>query len=130
MPGIGLGIPTLPSLIAPFLMRYLNLGKANKNDTLRTLKEATPTFIVLSTEQQSPESWINAGRTYERIALTATGNNFATHPMVAPIEIGKYHEQLSEFFGITHRPVFLFRIGIPEKKVVHSPRLPVNKVIT
>lgn len=130
MPGTGLGIPTLPSLIAPFLMRYLNLGKANKGDTLRTLREATPTFIVLSTEAQSPESWINAGRTYEHISLMATAKNFTTHPMVAPIEIGTHHERLRKFLGITHRPVFLFRIGIPEKKVVHSPRLPLNKVIS
>lgn len=130
MPGTGLGIPTLPSLIAPFLMRYLNLGKANKGDTLHTLREATPTFVVLSTEHQSPESWINAGRTYERISLIATANNFATHPMVAPIEIGKYHERLRTFLGITHRPVFLFRIGVPVKMVVHSPRLPVDNVIS
>lgn len=129
MPGVGLGIPTLPSFIAPLLMRYFNLGKANKSDVLRTLKEATPTFIVLSTEQQSPESWINAGRTYERITLIATANNLATHPMVAPIEIGKYHERLRELIGSIHRPVFLFRIGVPKKEVVHSPRFPVNKKV-
>ena len=128
MPGTGLGIPTPLSVIAPTMLRYLNLNKLSKKKDDKLLKEHTPLFGIISTSEDREEDWMKAGQLYERVALEAERCNIETHPMAAPIQIGEFYKELQNILQIAFRPQFFFRLGYYDKITSPSPRLTATKL--
>lgn len=129
MPGFSLGIPTPISLIIPTLLKYINVNKLSRKQDEKLLKDHTPMFVVISTKDDDKESWINAGRIFERIAIIAESNKIKISVLAAPIQIGEYYKDFQKVLQTNYRPQVFFRIGYSEKKPKHSPRLEVSDVV-
>lgn len=123
MPGFGLGIPTPPSLLAPLMVRYLNMNRLTHKKDEKLLKEYTPTYVVISTKNDDPLGWLEAGSLYQRIALMATQENIQTAVWAAAIQIGSYYQCIQKVLNTTLRPQVFFRLGYTNRVTAHSPRL-------
>lgn len=130
MPGFTLGIPTFISFIVPYLIRNLPSPKSQRTQNEKLLKNETPTYVVISTINDTPKDWVKTGEVFEYIALRASLTSVATHPMAAGIEIGNHYQRIQTALGITTRPQFFMRIGKATQKVGHSPRLSLAYVVS
>lgn len=130
MPLFGMGIPTLPSLIAPLAIKFININQKTKRQDEALLKQHTPAFIIISTQTDNRKDQLQAGQVYERIALEAEKQGLASAVMAAAIQIGDYYKDLQKILGISARPQVFMRLGYPTKPTRHSPRLLAQKVTT
>lgn len=128
MPGYTLGVPKLISYILPFAVKHLNLQKFQSKMHEDWLIHA-PVYGVISTEQDEPAAWVQAGRSFERIALKAEDFGLRIGVMGAPIEIGDNYKLIQQTIGITTRPQMFFRIGYGPDMPHFSPRIDLEKVI-
>ncbi len=84
-------------------------------------------WLVLSAKDASPESLLEAGRRFQRLALKAREKNIAVHPMSQALEEKPWKDQVAEKLGIQGEVQFLLRVGYvnsyPEPV---SPRRPVD----
>ena len=123
MPAFGMGIPTPISLLAPTMIRYINMGKLNKKSDEELLKKHTPLFAIISTREDAKENWIKAGQAYQRVALEAERAGLKTAVMAAAIQIDEFYKELQGAFDTPFRPQVFFRMGYTKKESRHSPRL-------
>jgi nitroreductase len=129
MPASGFGIPTLPSLFAPAVIRRVNVDKLNRKKNEELLKKFTPAFVVISTREDGEKDWVRAGRIYERMALESVKAGAATGVMAAAIQIGEFHKELQNILKTDFRPQVFFRLGYAENEPEPSPRLSAPAVI-
>lgn len=123
MPGYSLGFPLMVSLIAPILIRYINVSKLSRKKDKSLLKEFTPLFMIVSTKYNDPLSWLKAGQIYQRIALLAESKGIKSSIMAAPIQIEDYYKRLQEVLKINFRPQIFSRLGYTTKVTPRSPRI-------
>ncbi len=123
MPASGFGIPTPVSLVASTLIRYINMNKLTKKQDTELLKEHTPVFGIISTSQDNIKFWIEAGKLYQKIALSAEQEGLKTAPMAAAIQIGDFYKELQQTLQIMQRPQVFFRIGYSSKQTQPTPRI-------
>lgn len=129
MPGSTIGIPTLPSYIAPHLLRFFNMDKLKKKQDELLLKKHTHAYLVLTTRFDNPETWVMVGQRYQRILLVCTMNDIQTHTWAGPIQWGDYYKELQHALGTTQRPQVFARMGYCKEKCSLSPRLSADEVI-
>lgn len=126
MPGFGVGIKDIPSLLAkPIIL-------SSKFATMQTAKNKhslahTTDYLVLSSPD-TPEDWLNIGRVYEHIALLCATYGLAVAPMGQFIEHGETRGKLAQVVE-TNYPQLFCRIGYPTETVHHSPRRSVPKIL-
>lgn len=123
MPGFTIGLPTPPSILAPFMVKHLNMAKLNRKKDEALLKKHTPVFAIVFTKNDDEENWLRAGQAYERIALEAEKRGINTAPLAAAIQIGEFYKDLQKILATPYRPQVFFRMGYADKKARHSPRL-------
>jgi hypothetical protein len=128
MPCFGMGIPTPVSFIAPKLIAAFNMSKISGKEERDILENHTPAFGIISTREDTPESWIHAGLAFEEIALQASQNNYATNALAAMIQIGDYYKEAQSLLKTESRPQVFFRLGQAQKAPKHSPRLTAKEV--
>ena len=70
-------------------------------------------LALLTTPATGPLAWVNAGQAWERFALRATSLGIAHQPHHAPIEVARFHGDLSRAFGapVGEQPLMLVRLG-------------------
>jgi hypothetical protein len=96
--------------------------------------EKSPTVCFLTSQEDTIESWLEAGKVMEEIflQLTAEGIYCAVHAGIAEVTLINKLFSMS-FLGTTSRIMTLFRMGYlkrdEDKKRPHSPRWPLSKVI-
>lgn len=130
MPAFGMGLPLIPSLVAPWLVKKVNINKRNKKKDLKLLRRHTPVFVILSTAGDREDDWIETGQMYEKLSLTAAVWGVSVNPMAGIIQIGEFYKKLQTILGLTERPQFFFRAGLAEKVTPPSPRMPAKEVMT
>lgn len=126
MPGFTMGFSTPFSLIAPFLIRHLNVIKLTRNKDLAMLTEYTPVFMFLSTKEDTKEAWLETGRMFQRMLLEAEQEGLHTSISAIP---HPSHE-LQTILGTSLHPQIFFRAGYATHVPRHSPRLLSSQVIT
>lgn len=130
MPGFVLGMKTVLSLVAGWLIKWLSPVRKNKEKDLFMLKNHTPVFVVVSSKEDGPPAWLKVGQVFERIALEAARHGLATGPYSSPIQFGKYYETVQKIVGANLRSQFIFRVGYPQTQYPeHTPRLLPEEVI-
>ncbi len=129
MPLYGFGVPGPISLIAPFMMKHINMNKINAKTDTGVLKNYTQAVLVIATRDDTKKEWLETGALYERIALEAERRGLSTAPSAAAIQIGEFYKKLQEILQTTYRPQFFARVGYSRGTVQPSPRLAVNVVL-
>lgn len=128
MPLYGFGVPGPVSLVAPFMMKYINMNKVNKKTDIDILKNHTPAVLIIATRNDTKKEWLETGILYERIALEAERRGLSTAPSAAAIQIGEFYKKLQEILQTTYRPQFFARVGYAKGTTKPSPRLTVDAV--
>jgi nitroreductase len=130
MPMYGFGMPTPPSLLAPWLVKNFNMNRATRRQDESLLMRHTPLFAIITTRADDSDAWIKAGRVYERIALEAERRGICTGPSAAAIQIGDNYKRLQKLLTTDFRPQMFFRLGYAKAAPKHSPRLTAERVIS
>ncbi len=129
MPGFTIGFPGIVSYVAPFMLKTFNLSSVARKREDPLLREQTPQIGIISTKNDGLADWVNVGSVFERMSLILTRNDASVAVWAAPIQIGGHFQDISKVLGLYNRPQMFLRIGFPEKKMDHSPRLSQKDVI-
>jgi len=113
-----------------FYTRSDVLTKRFKNASLKKVKEQLSSFggwLVISSESNSPEDLLNAGRRAERLWIKAQKYKLAVHPMSQALEERKTKELLKKALRPKGEIQFLLRVShIDNYPAPISPRRPVS----
>ncbi|MEK7616342.1 MAG: hypothetical protein AAB420_04015 [Patescibacteria group bacterium] len=126
MPGFGMGLPGIVSLFVPFLIRKKNLAKLNEKNDLKKFVGNTSAFLIISSNNDTPDDWFKVGRLFTKIAVEATRLGIVTNPAAATIQIGNNYKTIQNLLRMSQRPQFFCRIGFANKNMPHSPRRPIH----
>lgn len=129
MPGFTLDMPTPFSIIASKLVKKINLSRLTAKKDLGLLLKHTPALGIISIDENNKSAWLEAGRTFERMWLSATQQGLACSVWAAAAQLKDYTEQVRKLLNITSYPIVLFRIGYPKKNPRHSPRFSVEQIL-
>lgn len=122
------GNPPLPEWLGKIAFNIL-VTKNAENEKYREQILSSSGVIAISSEQNNKQSWINAGRSYQRFALQATAFGLRHAFINQAVEVPEVRSQLAEFFGIkAGRINILVRFGYAPK-LPRSLRRPVTEVI-
>jgi hypothetical protein len=122
------GNPTLPEWLGKIAFRFAFTENA-ENDKCREKILSSSGVIAFSSEQNNKQSWINAGRCYQRFALQSTAFGLRHAFINQAVEVPEVRSQFAEFFGIKAARVdILVRFGYAPE-LSRSLRRPVTKVI-
>lgn len=128
MPGSGFGFPTPMALVAPTLIRFFNMERPMRRQNIALFKR-TASLLLLSTARDTWREWIEVGRVYQHIALTAAAHGASTAPWAAAVQIGEFHKSIEQNIPLDMgRLQFFARLGFPTLKTSHSPRLEARHV--
>ena len=129
MPAFGMEIPSLPSLLAPFFVRFFNMASLERRKDEAKLK-STQNFGLLWSKKDSFASYIYAGMAYQLIALLSARLSL-TCPVIGSLTISPDSAStVSKHLNIQGNSLLVFRLGKPTTDVPHSPRLTVLDVVT
>ncbi len=129
MPGFTHGFGNLKSLASKSVIRYAPAGGPQAKKSGDLIKKSGA-LIIVRCENNSQESFMNAGRIYSRICVNAQMAGFATSALGASVLDSNTRENMKKHFKITDRPVYLIRLGKTNVRAEHSPRWPIEKILT
>lgn len=129
IPGYALGIPGLPSLIGPLLMRTIDMG-AGQATKDRQLAATAPALLLLTTPGDTVTDWLAAGQALGTLLLTATAAGLAASFLNQPVETDALRTPLGDLLDPTGgRPQLVLRLGYPHTAAGATPRRPVAEVV-
>lgn len=127
IPASSFGVPALPSLVFPFILRTFDWGNGQAAKD-RQLAAGSPILAVLWTDADTPQVWLNAGQALERVLLTATANGLSASFLNQPIEVPALRPQLAKIVGVSGHPQLLLRMGYGAASRDAAPRRDVADV--
>lgn len=124
------GAPNLPKWISrSIISTCLTPGIQNKSD--RKKINSSSHLILFTIKEDTPKTWIAAGRILERFLLNTTQHDIATAFMNQPCEIASLSEQIQKEVlkeNGEEIPILLLRVGYAQP-MPYSPRKKVSEVI-
>lgn len=126
--GPSAGNPSAPDWLGPILFA---LAFRKKSETAKLARQMASSagLAVFVADDETPEGWINVGRSFERFALAATALGLCHAHMNMPIEAVSIRPEFARWLGIEgRRPDLVVRFGRGEPMPM-SLRRPVDEVI-
>lgn len=130
MPGFTLGIPMPISFIASTLIKKINLSKISKSKDFNLLKKSTPLILVLSTRDDTKESWVESGKALENLWLKITKLGLSCSALAAAVQVPNYREEIKKILKINTNPQIILRCGYSKNPITHSPRFLLSELIS
>ena len=78
------------------------------------------------TDADEPTAQVRTGQAFERIALQASLDDVAVHPMSQTLERPEMRTKLGDLLDTSDSPQHLFRLGYTERTADHTPRWPLE----
>jgi nitroreductase len=89
-----------------------------------------PVLEVIATPVDDRIARLEAGRTFQRMALVATAEGLAVHPISQILEVPALKAELARAMGVEDVEIqHLFRLGYAAAEERHTPRWPVEAVL-
>ena len=123
------GRPSVPGWLGKIVVAGASPKKqADRNEQLI---RSSSGLVIFTAIRNDVLSWINAGRCFERFALTATSLGIHHAHMNMPCEVASSRQKLARFLNLQHgeQPVLMVRIGY-SSKMPYSYRRPAEQVLT
>ncbi|MDN5215922.1 nitroreductase family protein [Fulvivirgaceae bacterium BMA12] len=123
-----MGSPAVPSWLGKLIITLLTpSGEAKRAEKL--IKSAAALMIFIA-EADDKRNWINLGRTFERVALTATALGIKHSHLNMPCEEVEIRNKLARYLGLSNKqqPLLLIRLGYADF-MPYSFRRPLNRII-
>ncbi len=132
MPGYGHEMSIFVSLIAPWILRLIDVSRVEQKKAIRRVKNF-PILCFITAAEDTPEVWVRAGRLMERILLFIYARGMAASIMVAGVESKRENERiramLLDRMGDKGTPQTFLGFGYPERAIKYSARRPINDVV-
>jgi hypothetical protein len=123
-----MGRSPAPSWLGRMFMRLFVSAKSQSKTDEKNIRSSSALLVMVS-EKNDKKSWVNVGRSFERIALTLTTLNIKNAHLNQPCELPQLKSQLQNDLALDNaHPQLLLRIGYAEP-LPHSPRRPVQQVL-
>ena len=110
---------------------FMNLFVSAKNQSKTDEKniQSSSALLVMVSDNNDKKSWVDVGRSFERIALTLTTMNIKNAHLNQPCELPQLKAQLQNHLALGNAHLqLLLRIGYAEP-LPHSPRRTVEQVL-
>lgn len=121
MPGFTQGMPTPLSLVAPLVIRSLNIGKYQaKTDAYRARQSSV--LAILRAGSAVPDAMFAVGRLFSRLAVQAGVLGLSTSAIASPVVAGQTSASVCERFSLQDVPVVVMRIGRSDVQARPTPR--------
>jgi hypothetical protein len=127
IPGYGLGMSDLMSMVGPLLVRRFDVGRSQAAKD-RDLATGAPALCVLLTDGDGPRDHLVAGRAHQLATLVATSEGLWTSYLNQPIEVAELRSRVAAAVGEGGHPQLLTRIGRSETPPHPTPRRPPSAV--
>lgn len=122
------GNPVLPGPTGDLLFGLV-FSAAAENRKIAEQMRSSAGVAVFSSEVDDPAHWVEAGRAYQRFALTATALGFRHAFLNQPVEVAAVRQRFADYFGLSgRRPDLVVRFGYGEA-MPRSLRRPVEDVL-
>jgi hypothetical protein len=122
------GNPALPTWAGSFMFDRVFTKEAENKKITRQMRSSAG-VVVFVAETNTPEGWIQVGRSFERFALQATVLGIRHAHMNMPIEVAALRPAFSDWLGMPgQRPNLVIRFGRAPPMPM-SVRRPLDNVI-
>jgi hypothetical protein len=123
-----MGRSTAPGWLGRTFMNLFASAKSQSKTDEENIRSSSA-LLVLVSGKNDKKSWVDAGRSFERIALTLTTLNINNAHHNQPCEVPKLKAQLQNYLALGNaHPQLLLRIGYAEP-LPHAPRRMVEQVL-
>jgi nitroreductase len=122
-----MGLPFVPRWFGSAIMALISKPHREARKVYSLIEDA-PLLALFCVRRQDPSSWVNTGRSYQRMALTATALGIAHAHMNMPCEVVSERQAMKQSLDMADEPVLLIRLGFG-KRMPMSVRRPTNEVI-
>jgi nitroreductase len=119
----------LKAKLGQLAVTHLDIGdrQAAKDSVL---VESAPVVVALGSDTDGRGARVRVGQTFERLALLATTEGLAVHPMSQVLEVSDLRAELTETLGVEEGFVqHLFRLGYADPEGDRSSRRPLSAVL-
>jgi nitroreductase len=127
MPLFGLGVPRPLTILARNLIKGVPAKLQSTKD--KKLVASSPGVLVATSNDDTKENWLRAGKILEYILLSFTKNGIVVAPMAGVVEHEPSREKLKKLLKSKEHPLFFARFGYSEIKVHPSPRISASDLV-
>ena len=123
------GKPFVPRWIGSHILDF-SLKAHPENVKIEKQIASSAGIAVFWSDKDDASHWVEAGRLYQRFALTATSLGIRNAFLNQPVEVAEARPKFAEALGIKEgRPDLIVRFGRGGTELPHSLRRPVEDVI-
>lgn len=123
-----MGLPSTPRWLGRLMMKTVATPRGQARSAARDVRSSAA-MMLFSVERDDPRGWVDLGRSFERVALTATTLDMKHAHVNMPCEVPALREDLQRHLGLGDaHPLLLLRLGYAEP-MPRSPRRPLDHVL-
>ena len=124
-----MGFPYVPRWFGRIILKTMAKPESEASKTEKQIRSSSLLMLFIGNKHDK-KHWIDVGRSFERVALTATSMGLAHAHVNMPCEVESVREKLAAQLGLKNnqQPLLLIRFGYA-KEVPRSPRRPVKEII-
>lgn len=114
--------------IGQAVVSHFDLGEREGRKNSKLIERA-PVIALLATQGDTCTARVKTGQVFERLALLASAEGIAVHPMSQILERPETRAALGAGADTGEEiPQHLFRLGYVEEEQTHTPRWPLEAV--
>ncbi|MBK1620262.1 hypothetical protein CKO42_17805 [Lamprobacter modestohalophilus] len=125
-----LGFPAVPRWLGRWIMTRLVKPEGEADRQEKAIRQSSLLLLFIAREHDQ-RHWVDVGRSFERVVLTATSLGIAHAHVNMPCEVEPIRRRLAAHLGLNagEQPLLLIRLGYARKRLPASPRRPVDRVL-
>ncbi|MFN2349253.1 MAG: hypothetical protein ABR558_06730 [Thioalkalivibrio sp.] len=127
---VALGFPSVPRWLGRWIMTTLVKPEGEAARQEKAIRSSSLLLLFIGRENDK-QHWVEVGRNFERVALTAASLGIAHAHVNMPCEVKPTRRRLALHLGLPpgEQPLLLIRLGYARKQLPLSPRRPVDQVM-
>ncbi|MDI6698289.1 MAG: hypothetical protein QME85_05065 [Candidatus Saccharicenans sp.] len=121
-------LPYAPAAVGKFILNHFATPEGEAKKCEKLIRGSSGLILFIAGSNDKP-SWVNVGRSFERVALKATALNIKHAHLNMPCEVLEIRKKLQQHLGLENEhPLLLIRIGYAKPRP-KSLRRPVDDVL-
>lgn len=126
--GDGLVVPEVVGVATRAVVTAFDLGKSTAGTDV-DLVHAAPLLMLVTSERDDAEAWLQTGQALERFLLTATSRGLAAGYLNQPCQVPELRVRLQHVVPTVGFPQLIVRVGTPGDQDRATPRRPIDDVL-
>jgi nitroreductase len=124
-----LGFPPIPRWLGKLVMKKLVKPEAEAKKCEKAIRSASLVLLFIA-RAHDQKHWVDLGRAFQRLVLTATSLGIAHAHLNMPCEVLSVRQKLARHLGLQHgeQPLLLIRLGYASA-LPRAPRRPIEEVL-